>query len=147
MNGRFAELEQEGRIEASSAGRAEVERLHVIVARDIATAEELQERNRDWSLAIAYNAVLQACVALMAAYGYRAREKDSMPTIVQFARLALPENERELDRVDRLRRRRHRTVYDVAGQVSASEVEDALRLSRQIIPGLQDAALRILKRE
>lgn len=147
MNGRFAELEREGRIEAISAGRAEVERLHVIVARDIATAEELQERNRDWSLAIAYNAILQACVALMAAHGHRARGERQHATIVQFARLALPGNERELDRVDRLRRRRHRTVYDVAGQVSANEVEDALRLSQQIIPSLQDAALRILKGE
>lgn len=69
------------------------------VDRDLATADELRARNRDWALAIAYNALLQGCVALMAAHGYRARGEAQHRTIVEFARLVLPEQENRLARV------------------------------------------------
>jgi hypothetical protein len=78
MSKRFTDLERDGKIDKIPSNRAEVERLHAIVARDAATAEELRERNRDWALAIAYNALLQACLALMTAHGYRPRVKGNM---------------------------------------------------------------------
>lgn len=147
MNDRFAGLEREARIESIPAGRAEVQRLHAIADRDLATAEELRDRNRDWALAISYNSLLQGCVALMAAYRYRAHGEAQHRTIVEFGRLALPEQESRLARLDRLRQRRHRTVYDVAGQVSAAEVEDALSLARELLPILKRAALDVLDRK
>jgi len=94
MNARFEALEHEGKIERVPAGRVEVDRLHAVVARDLATAEDLRERNRDWAPAIAYNAMLQACLALMAAHGYRARGEAQHRTAIAFARLALPEHDR-----------------------------------------------------
>jgi len=145
MSAPFNELEQEGRIEAVPTGRAEVERLHVVVDRDLATAEDLRERNRDWALAIAYNAMLQACIALMAAHGYRPRGEGQHWTAIEFCRLALPEQERLFDRLDSLRQKRHRTVYGAAGQVSGVEVRDALTLVGQVIPTLKEAAGRVLK--
>jgi uncharacterized protein (UPF0332 family) len=145
MSARFEALEQEGRIEQVPTGRAEVDRLHTVVTRDLATAEDLRERNRDWALAIAYNAMLQGCLALMAAYGYRPRGEAQHRTVIAFARLALPEHDRLLDRVDRLRHRRHQTVYGAAGQISAADVETALTLAREIVPVLRDAAVRSLE--
>jgi hypothetical protein len=145
MNGPFATLEDAGRIERVSAGRAEVERLHAIVARDVATAGELRERDRDWALAIVYNALLQACLALMAAHGYRARGEDQHRTAIEFARLALPEHVQRLDRVDRLRRRRHRTVYTLAGEVTEVDLNDAFALAEQLLPLLRETALRALE--
>lgn len=145
MNARFEALEQEGRIEPVPTGRTEVDRLHAVVARDLATAEDLRERNRDWALAIAYNAMLQACLALMAAHGYRPRGEAQHRTAIAFARLALPEHDRLLDRVDRLRHRRHQAVYGVAGQISAADVEAALALAREIVPVLRNVAARSLE--
>lgn len=145
MSARFAALEQEGKIERVPAGRAEVDRLHAVVARDLATAEDLRERNRDWALAIAYNAMLQACLALMAAHGYRPKGEAQHRTTIAFARMALPEQARLLDRVDRLRHRRHRAVYGAVGEISAADVEAALALARDIEPVLRDAALRSLE--
>lgn len=144
MSERFAALEQEGKIERVTAGRFEVERLHAIVARDLATAEELRQRNRDWALAIIYNAMLQACVALMAAHGFRARGEGQHKTVVEFAHLALPQHQELAERLDRLRRRRHRALYDVAGQVSQLEVDEGLALASKLLPILQDAAKRRL---
>ena len=73
MNGRFAAFEDAGKIERVPTGPAEIERLHAIIVRDVETANELRDRKRDWALAIVYNALLQACLALLAAHGYRAR--------------------------------------------------------------------------
>lgn len=145
MNNRFTQLEREGRIDAVSAGPAEVQRLHAIADRDLATAQELRDRNRDWALAIVYNALLQSCVALMGASGYRARGEAQHRTIIEFGRLALPEQDRPLARLDRLRQRRHRTVYDVVGQVSATEVADALSLAKELLPVLKRAAIEALR--
>lgn len=145
MSAPFDELEREGRIEPVPTGQAEVERLHAVVDRDLATAEDLQERNRDWALAIAYNAMLQACIALMAAHGYRARGEAQHWTAIEFARLALPQHEDLFDRLDSLRQRRHRTVYGAAGQISNVEVRDALSLAGRVIPILREGAGRVLK--
>ncbi len=65
MNAPFDDLEQEGRIEPVPTGQADVARLNAVVDRDLATAEDLRGRNRDWALAIAYNAMFQACIALI----------------------------------------------------------------------------------
>jgi hypothetical protein len=144
MSARFEALEQEGRIEQAPTGRSEVARLHTVVSRDLATAEDLRERNRDWALAIAYNAMLQGCLALMAAHGYRPRGEAQHRTAIAFARLALPEHDRLLDRVDRLRHRRHQVVYGAVGRISAADVETALILARDIVPVLREAAVQAL---
>lgn len=88
---RFEALEQDGRIEQVPTGRVEVDRLHAAAKRDLATAEDLGERDHEWALAIAYNALLQACLALTAACGYRPRGEGQHRTAIAFARLALPE--------------------------------------------------------
>jgi len=144
MNPRFDELEQTEKIERVTVAQGDVVRLHGVVDRDLATAESLQEANRDWSLAIAYNSMLQACHALMAAHGYRARGENQHRTTIEFAAAATPEAEELLDKLNRIRRRRHRAVYDVAGQVSASEVEEVLTLARKLVPILKDTATRQL---
>src|SRR3989442_4088269 len=102
MNNRFAQLEREGRIDAVSAGPAEVQRLHAIADRDLATAQELRDRNRDWALAIVYNALLQSCVALMVASGYPARGGPQHRTIIEFALVAFPQQTKHLPRLYRL---------------------------------------------
>ncbi len=142
MRERFAELERDGKIERVPVGRPEVERLHAIVARDLQTAASIRDQNADWALAIGYNAMVQACRALMTAYGYRAKGEGQHRTIIEFVRAVMPQHDDLLGRLDRLRRRRHQTVYDVAGQVSRAEVEDSLRLAERFIPVLQANALR-----
>lgn len=147
MSGHFGGLEAEGKIERVTAGRDSVRQLHTVVDRDLATARQLREYDRDWALAIGYNAMLQACHALLAAHGYRARGEQQHRTMIEFVRIALPEQAESLNRLDRLRRQRHRTVYDVAGQVSAREVDETLALAETLLPVLKDAATTVLRSE
>lgn len=91
MSGRFDGLEAEGKIERVTAGRDTVRQLHTVVDRDLSTARQLREHNRDWALAIGYNAMLQGCHALLEAHGYRARGEQQHRTMIEFAKIALPE--------------------------------------------------------
>src|SRR3990170_5166639 len=109
MSNLFAELERG--LERMSMGRADVERLLEKMEHDLATAEDIRERAPDWALKIAYQAVLDACTALMAAHGYRARVNGHHYMTIRFAQLALPEHTALLDRAELLRRRRHEVTY------------------------------------
>ncbi|MGH2453234.1 MAG: hypothetical protein ACRDF5_05655 [bacterium] len=142
MSETFVGLEQEGKIERVQTGHHAVAELLAVVDRDLATGEDLRETHRDWAFAIIYNALLQACHVIVAAYGYRTRGEDQHRTAIEFARRAIPEQSRQLDRVDRIRRERHRTVYRVAGRVTIAEIDDALALAAQRVPLLKQEAMR-----
>ena len=60
-------------------------------------------------------------------------------------RIALPAGAKLLERLDRIRSERNRTVYDVAGQTTQEEMEDALSLADALIPILKAAALEKLQ--
>ena len=145
MNHPFAALEREGSIERVGPDAGEVARLHAVVDRDRRTAQFLRTHDHDWTLAIAYNGMLQACQALMAAHGYRTRGDHQHRTSIEFVRIALPAGAKLLERLDRIRSERNRTVYDVAGQTTQEEMEDALSLADALIPILKAAALEKLQ--
>lgn len=139
MSNLFAELEHG--LERISTRRADVERLLEKMEHDLATAEDIRERAPDWALKIAYQTVLDACTALMAAHGYRARVNGHHYVTIRFAQLALPEHRALLDRAELLRRRRHEVTYRSGYIVSEEEVGGALELARQLAPILRVAAL------
>ena len=141
MSNPFAELDR--KLERIPARLADVERLLEKMEHDLATAEDIRERAPDWALKIAHQAVLDACTALMAAHGYRARVNGHHYVAIRFAQLALPEHTALLDRAEMLRRRRHEVIYGVY-VVSEEEVEGALDLARQLAPILRAAALAAL---
>jgi hypothetical protein len=141
MRERFAELERDGKIERVPVGRPEVERLHTIVARDLQTAASIREQNADWALTIVYNAVMQACRALMTAYGYRAKGEGQHRTIIEFVRLVMPDHNDLPARVDRLRRRRHQTFTMLPARFPGLRWKTALG-SPSVIPVSQANALR-----
>lgn len=116
MTPRFDELERTEKIERVTVAQGDVVRLHGVVDRDLGSH------------------------AIMAAHGYRARGENQHRTTIDFASAALPEAEELLDKLHRIRRRRHRAVYDVAGQVSAAEVEETLNLARKLVPVLKEGA-------
>jgi hypothetical protein len=67
------ELEQQGLIESFAATLQEIDDLLEVARRDLTAARHMLPFDSDWSLAIAYNAALQAVLALMYAYDYRPR--------------------------------------------------------------------------
>ncbi|KPJ53566.1 hypothetical protein AMJ39_04125 [candidate division TA06 bacterium DG_24] len=93
-------------------------------------AQVLTAHDLDWAHNLAYNSMLQSCLALMQVHGYRTRGPERHKTAIMFAQSVLGEAwKSRLKRLDRIRRRRHRAVYEVAGLVSEQEATDSISLA------------------
>lgn len=106
--------------------------------RDLVTAESVLTSDNDWSLSIAYNAMLQAGRALMYSHGYRPAGRAQHATVVNFVENTLgPELTDEVLAFEMMRRKRHRAVYDAAGMVSQTEAENALRHAQVLVKAIE----------
>jgi uncharacterized protein (UPF0332 family) len=126
----YKELERRRLIESVETSAGEILSLFTIVERDINIAQHLVSHDLDWAFNLAYNSMLQSCLALMQAYGYRARGPSKHKTALLFARSVLSEEyDVRLRQLDRIRRKRHRAVCEVAGLISKREAEETIRLA------------------
>ncbi|HUV80549.1 MAG TPA: HEPN domain-containing protein [Candidatus Bathyarchaeia archaeon] len=87
--------------------------------------------NNDWTFSIAYNAMLQAVRALMFSKGYRPSGRNQHISVVRFAELFL--RKEDVIVLDRMRRKRHATLYDTAGMVSESEAKNAFERAEKLV--------------
>ena len=87
---------------------------------------------------MAYNAVLQACRALILSEGYRPRGGEQHATVVAFVeeRLGLS-FATQVHRLDQMRRKRHRVIYDVSGLIGKAEAEQAITFAHDFLEQLQ----------
>jgi hypothetical protein len=64
----------------------------------------------------------------MLSNGYRPAGEGQHSTTIEFARLILDKKFKPtVELIDRMRRKRNRAVYDVAGVISRKEAEEAIR--------------------
>ena len=89
------------------------------------------EQDRDWAFSIAYNAILQTIRALMFSKGYRPSGSNQHVSVVRFAEIFLEEESVVL--FDRMRRKRHSTIYDIAGIISNKEARNAVDKAEKLI--------------
>lgn len=119
----------EGAVYKIEGGKALVERCLRISARDLRSAKQLlQEENFDWTLAVAYNSMLQACRALMFLKGYRPSAEGGHRAVVEFMKAVHGKEfgEEKLRYFDKLRRKRHTTVYEEPELISEAEAKYAI---------------------
>ena len=117
-------LEKEGYIKKLSVDKRKVKDALHIAKRDIKTAKSMLQQDMDWAFSIAYNAMLQTLRALMFSKGYRPSGSNQHISVVKFAELFL---DRETVIIfDRMRRKRHITIYDIAGTISERDAEHAV---------------------
>jgi uncharacterized protein (UPF0332 family) len=101
-------LERAGLIEHCRITKAEIRDLLELARRDTKTAKALINIDLDWALIAAYNAALQAGLAMMYAKGYRPKGSDRHKTVIRFLRATLePSFKPKINRLDRIRRKRH----------------------------------------
>lgn len=123
----YSDLLKSNRIKAGRFSRKQVQDCLQLARRDIATARKVMSDDSDWCYTIAYNAMLQAARAVMLSKGYRSTGEGQHATVIQFAKIALGKEYADtLDFMDRMRRKRHRAVYDLAGRVSKKEAAEAV---------------------
>ncbi len=124
-------LEREGLIKKLPFNRKKVEDALNLARRDIETATNILENDYDWAFSIAYNAMLQTLRAFMFSKGYRPSGGNQHISVVRFAELFL--DEETVIVFDRMRRKRHSTIYDTAGTISRKEAENAINRSKELI--------------
>ncbi len=135
----YQPLELAGLIEPYRVPQAEIEDLLEVARRDVKTAQELMNIDLDWALIVAYNAALQAGLALMYAKGYRPRGPDRHKTVLRFLRATLdPSFKPKLNRLDRIRKKRHQALYRMAGAISEREAKSTIEFAEEFVSQLAD---------
>ncbi|MFV2082771.1 MAG: HEPN domain-containing protein [bacterium] len=131
---RYSELLDKGLTEPGRFSREQVEGLLKIAQRDLATSEKVLESAHEWAYAIAYNAMLQAGRAFMFQEGYRSRGEGHHLTVIKFLRAGLdPEFASTINVMDRMRRKRNRSMYDTSGAISLKEAGEAVVTARDFV--------------
>lgn len=124
------ELEKQGFITRLSIDNKKISDTFALAQRDIATSKTLLHQDTDWAFTIAYNAILQTLRAFMFSKGYRPDGPNQHMSTVRFATLFL--DKETVIVFDRMRRKRHASVYDTAGAISRQEAKMAIAQAEEI---------------
>lgn len=130
------DLERDGLIQRLPVDRKRVQDALALARRDLKTSRAVLKTDRDWAYTIAYNAVLQAGRALMFAKGYRPDGANQHISVVRFAAIFLDKNDALI--FDRMRRKRHGSVYDMAGTISKADAEFAVEHAELLIRRIEE---------
>jgi uncharacterized protein (UPF0332 family) len=130
----YQPLERAGLIEHCRVPKAEIKDLLELARRDMKTAQEPMSINLDWALIVAYNAALQAGLAMMYVKGYRPKGPDRHKTVIRFLHASLePSFKPKINRLDRIRKKRHQAVYRLAGAISEREARGTIKFAEEFI--------------
>ncbi|MFA6531015.1 MAG: HEPN domain-containing protein [Candidatus Micrarchaeia archaeon] len=128
----LAELKKKGLVKEIAVDKKQISELIALSKRDLDFSKDSIAKNYDWAFNIAYSSILQMSRAVMNSYGLRADETDMHKTTLIFIVCAMGEKYGELvGSFDRLRRKRHSTVYDEAGKVSEYEAKFAVKSAKE----------------
>lgn len=135
----YQSLHRAGLIESCSIRQVEIRDQMDIARRDVKTASGLMNLDLDWALIVAYNAALQASLAFMYSRGYRPRGSDRHKTVIRFLRATLDSSfKSQLNRLDRMRKKRHQAVYRIAGAVSETEAKATIDFADNFVTQVGD---------
>ena len=113
-----------------------VEKALAKARRDLGTSETLLDNGEyDWSLTVSYTAMLGSARALMLSMGYRPSSSEGHVAVVRFMEAVSSDGEmlRFTGILDRLRRKRHRVVYEEYDVTTGDEAAQALEWARGFI--------------
>lgn len=102
---------------------------------DISASEYMFQGERyGWAVAIAYNAMLSAGLALMAYKGYRPSSENHHLAVVNFCGAVLPQNTHVLVSLfNKFRKRRHEIVYGEIGSTGETEGRRAIGRAKELV--------------
>ena len=140
----YDELLKSGRIRKEKASPTEIKHALDRAERDLQTARTLIEQDRDWSFAVAYDAVLQASRAYMFAQGFRPASNESHKNTLAFVRLALGRDYEELmSYFDRMRNKRHQAIYEIAGLITETEARNILEKAESFVTLIREELKKV----
>lgn len=125
------DLERDGLISRIGPDPNRVKEALALARRDLGVARSLLASSSDWAFTVAYNAILQAGRALMFSKGYRPAGSNQHISVVRFCEEFFSRD--DILWFERMRRKRHQSVYDSAGSVSEREAENAVGKAEEIV--------------
>jgi len=103
-----------------------------IADRDLASAKRnFREQDNEWAYNIAYNAMLQAGTSLMHTQGYRPDGREHHYSVELFLSYFL--ERKDIDIFSKMRKQRHKSIYERVGTISHTDAESALVRAESII--------------
>ena len=113
---------------------------HLRVAKhDSSVAQEIAAVDLDWAFTVAYNGILQTALSYMYFQGYRPRGEGKHLNTFRFLKVALPEAyQSEINRLQKLRRKRNMAVYQRRGTVTEKEATDIIEFAGKFFEEIID---------
>lgn len=135
-------LEKGGLIERKPFSQEEINNLIEITKRDVTTAMNVARFDLDWALVIAYNSICQILLAVMYKKGFRPKGEAKHKVCIEFCRIALGRDYRiELERIDKMRKKRNRAIYGHAHIVSEIEAKESIKFAKEFVERLTQEVL------
>lgn len=131
-------MEARGLIKRLPADKRKVEDALKLAQRDIKAARKMLADNHDWAFSIAYNSMLQAARALMFSMSFRPSGEAQHVAVVMFAEAVFGKDNDAVLLFDRMRRKRHTTIYDTAGTISEDEAKNAVRHASEFLDMIKE---------
>jgi len=136
------DLLRQGLIKQSPVDRRAIENLLGRAEIDLKTAKRNLDEDPECTHTYSYRAMLRSGQALMLSEGYRPDIKNKHKTVVQFADVALDDQQQDLvDDFDQIRRKRHALFYEPDIPCSRIEAEHALKTARSFVKTVRTAVI------
>lgn len=122
---------ENGWLQALTFERDEILKILDAVDRDLATAR-VPDLHPDWKFNIAYNAVIGAAAAALAAEGYRAAREQHHHRVLESLRLTLEIDAALSRKLDICRKKRNVGVYQQVGTISEEEAQEMIETAENV---------------
>ena len=107
----------------------EITQLLGIADRDLKDSQT-EDLSDDWKLNIAYNAALQMATAALLASGYRAAREMHHYRVIGSLEFTIGVSKDIINMLDKFRKKRNVSDYEMAGGVSEGEAKHMIRLAK-----------------
>ncbi len=143
----FEDWQRSGWLVAHHPDAGEIADLIAVVDRDLVDCRS-PGLSADWRFNIAYNAILQAATAALAAAGYRAGRDSHHYRVLQSLAMTIGLEQPVLRQLDAFRKKRNLTGYERIGAVSDKEVneviETAIRIRQRVLDWMRQTHADLL---
>jgi len=117
-------------IESAKVSNAEVAEHLRVAKHDIKVGRDIANIDLDWAFTATYNGILQASLAFMYCKGYRPRGEGKHFVTFEFLKGALPKEwNTRINRIQKLRQKRNKTVYEHRGLITERETKDVIEFA------------------
>jgi HEPN domain-containing protein len=124
-------------IKSHKTSPQEIKQLLEIANRDLHDAG-VSTISPDWRLIMAYNASLRYATIALNICGYRTAGEGHHQRLIETLKYTIGADSDIIARLDRFRKKRNISSYDVAGSVSQYEVDEAIKLAGELFRLVKD---------